>query len=123
MSVMLVTLALALLAPAQPSYPAASTPEAAIYRGSIVFQHYCVLCHGAKADGKGRAAKLYQPKPADLVHTDKNVQYIELIVRKGGAAVGRSQFMPPWGEELTEEQIGDVVAYIDSLRAPQARPR
>lgn len=123
MSVMLVTLALALLAPAQPSYPAASTPEAAIYRGSIVFQHYCVLCHGAKADGKGRAAKLYQPKPADLVHTDKNVQYIELIVRKGGSAVGRSQFMPPWGEELTEEQIGDVVAYIESLRTGQARPR
>jgi len=37
--------------------------------------------------------------------------------------LGRSRFMPPWGEELTGEQIGDVVACIASLRTAQARPR
>jgi mono/diheme cytochrome c family protein len=38
-----------------------------------------------------------------------------MIVRNGGKAMGRSEFMPPWGEELTDEQINDVVHYIDTL--------
>lgn len=98
-------------------YPHKNTPEAAIYRGSIVFNNYCILCHGVKADGKGRAAKLYDPKPANLVMSDKNDDYKELIIRRGGAALARSQFMPPWGEELTDEQISDLVAYLRSIQA------
>lgn len=98
-------------------YPHKDTPEAAIYRGSIVFNNYCILCHGVKADGKGRAAKLYDPKPANLVMSDKNDDYKELIIRRGGAALARSQFMPPWGEELTDEQISDLVAYLRSIQA------
>lgn len=96
-------------------YPHSNTPEARIYRGDIVFRNYCVLCHGAKADGAGRAAKLYNPKPANLVMSDKNDQYKELIIRQGGAALGRSEFMPPWGNELTDEQVTDVVAYLRSI--------
>ena len=30
---------------------------------------------------------------------------MRLIVQKGGKALARSEFMPPWGEELTDEQI------------------
>ena len=108
---------------AVPVYPRAESPEAAVYRGNLVFQHYCILCHGANADGKGRAAKLYQPRPADLVHTDKNAAYIELIIRQGGAALGRSQFMPPWGGELTDEQVSDVVSFIGALRAAASTDR
>ena len=91
-------------------------PDAAIFRGSLVFFNYCVTCHGPNADGKGRAAKLYDPKPANLRESDKNAEYMKLMVRQGGKAMARSEFMPPWGEELTEEQIGDVVAYLLSIR-------
>ncbi|HEY5798939.1 MAG TPA: cytochrome c [Burkholderiaceae bacterium] len=97
-------------------YPHSNTPEAQVYRGDIVFKNYCVLCHGVKADGAGRAAKLYNPKPANLILSDKNDQYKELIIRQGGAALGRSEFMPPWGNELTDEQVSDVVAYLRSIK-------
>jgi mono/diheme cytochrome c family protein len=97
-------------------FPNKNTPEAAIYRGGIVFQNYCILCHGVKADGNGRAARLYNPRPANLVMSDKNDQYKELIIRRGGAMLGRSQFMPPWGEELTDEQISDVIAFLRSIK-------
>jgi mono/diheme cytochrome c family protein len=100
-------------------FPAKDTPAAAIYRGAIVFNHYCALCHGIKADGTGRAAKLYNPKPANLVLSDKNDQYKELIIRQGGKALGRSEFMPPWGKELTDEQISDAVAFLRSIRSPK----
>lgn len=94
------------------NYPDHNSPEAAVYRGEIVFKHYCVLCHGVNADGNGRAAKLYNPRPANLVLSDKNPQYKEAIVRLGGTAMGRSEFMPPWNNELTNEQITDVVAFL-----------
>jgi mono/diheme cytochrome c family protein len=92
-------------------------PDAAHFRGSLVFVNYCVTCHGPNADGKGRAAKLYDPKPANLRESDKNTAYMKLIVSRGGKAVARSEYMPPWGEELTEEQISDVVAYLQSINS------
>lgn len=90
-------------------------PEAATFRGSLVFFNYCVTCHGPNADGKGRAARLYNPRPANLRASDKNAAYMKLIVRNGGKALARSEFMPPWGEELTDEQISDVVSYVQSI--------
>jgi mono/diheme cytochrome c family protein len=89
--------------------------DAAHFRGSLVFFNYCVTCHGPNADGNGRAAKLYDPRPANLRESDKNDAYMRLIVQRGGRALSRSEFMPPWGEELTEEQIADVVSYLQAI--------
>jgi mono/diheme cytochrome c family protein len=91
--------------------------DAATFRGGLVFANYCVTCHGINADGNGRAARLYNPKPANLRMSDKNDAYFGLIVRKGGAALGRSEFMPSWEAELTNEQISDLVAYLRSINA------
>lgn len=89
--------------------------DAAVFRGGLVYANYCVTCHGINADGNGRAARLHTPRPANLRASDKNDEYIRLIVAKGGEAIGRSPKMPPWGEELTDEQIGDVVAFVRSV--------
>ena len=89
--------------------------DAAVFRGGLVFANYCVTCHGINADGNGRAARLYNPKPANLRASDKNDAYYGLIIRKGGAALGRSEFMPTWESELTNEQIGDLVSYLRSI--------
>lgn len=91
--------------------------DAAVFRGGLVYANYCVTCHGINADGNGRAARLYNPKPANLRGSDKNDAYFALIVRKGGAAIGRSEFMPAWESELTHEQTGDLVAYLRSINA------
>lgn len=88
--------------------------DAAAFRGGLVYANYCVTCHGMNADGNGRAARLYDPRPANLRATDKNDAYLALIVRVGGEKLGRSPKMPPWGEELTDEQINDVVAFVRS---------
>ena len=89
--------------------------EAATFRGGLVFANYCVTCHGMNADGNGRAARLYNPRPANLRASDKNNAYFGLIIRKGGAALGRSEFMPAWEAELTNEQIGDLASYLRSI--------
>jgi mono/diheme cytochrome c family protein len=100
--------------------PASSLPrdsgDAAVVRGGIVYRTYCVLCHGATGKGDGRAAKMYTPKPANLTVSPFNDAYKEMIVRGGGASVGRSSYMPPWGDELTDEQIQDLIAFLRELR-------
>jgi mono/diheme cytochrome c family protein len=90
--------------------------DAAVIRGGIVFRTYCVLCHGADGRGDGRAARLYTPRPANLTVSPFGDAYKEMIIRGGGASVGRSSFMPPWGGELSEEQIHDLVSFLRELR-------
>jgi len=84
-------------------------------RGEVVFKTNCILCHGIKANGKGRAAKLYNPPPADLTHSNKNDDYKESIIRYGGKAMGRSEVMPSWGSQLSDQEISDVVAYLRTV--------
>ena len=90
-----------------------------IVRGGIVFKTYCKLCHGEVGDGVARAAKLYGN--ADLEIGQKSSGYFDKIIRQGGAAVGRSEFMPPWQDELSDEQVKDVVAYLTVITVPEKR--
>jgi len=92
------------------------TLEASVLRGRLVFQNYCVLCHGAEGKGDGRAAKLHTPKPFNLTTSAAPREYIAQILRKGGEAMNRGKGMPPWGEQLTDEQINDTLNYLYSIR-------
>ena len=86
-------------------------------RGEAVFKANCLLCHGVKGDGKGRASVLFNPPPANLTLSDKNDDYKKMIITYGGAAMGRSEVMPIWGEQLSSQEIEDVVKYLRTLLA------
>ena len=105
----------ALTGPATAADLTGTEPSDATGRGSDVFQHYCAICHGTSADGNGRAAKLYDPRPANLKASRATDAYKELIIRRGGLHVGRSGFMPAWEQELTGMETRDVVAYLRTL--------
>lgn len=89
--------------------------QASVIRGSIVFKTYCVLCHGSAAQGDGRLAVGKMPLPANLTKSRLSDAQKEEIIRAGGESVGRSPFMPPWGEELSDEQIRDLVRFLRTL--------
>ena len=36
-------------------------------------------------------------------------------IKNGGASVGKSPLMPPWGASLNDDQIKDVIAYVRTL--------
>lgn len=44
------------------------------------------------------------------------------VIKEGGVAVGKSQLMPPWGGQLKDPEIWDVVAYIRTLAVPPYKP-
>lgn len=92
------------------------TLEASVIRGHVAFQNYCVLCHGAEGKGDGRAARLHTPRPFNLTMSMAPRDYIAQMIRKGGEAMGRGKGMPPWGDQLTDEQINDTLNYLHSIR-------
>ena len=88
--------------------------------GKEVFQRYCVSCHGDTGAGDGFNSFNLDPHPRDLADTafQKSKSNADLAdaIRRGGAGVGLTSLMPPWGHTIDERHIGAVVLYIRSLR-------
>ena len=90
--------------------------------GQKLYMTYCSSCHGDKGRGDGAAGKALPVKPAD--HTDGNLmnsftdEFLVTIISKGGAAVGKSSFMPAWGGVLIDNQLQDLLAYLRSIAYP-----
>lgn len=87
------------------------------FAGRDIYETRCVLCHGPTGEGNGRMSKIIKsPPPYNLTLSRLPKEYIVSIVTKGGEAMQRSGQMPPWGDQLNEEEIEHVVNYVMSLR-------
>jgi mono/diheme cytochrome c family protein len=111
-------------APSPPPQPVAeSGPDPA--EGEVLYQTYCASCHGARGAGDGPAAAALDPKPAR--HDDGAYMnalgndYLFKVIDAGGAAVGKSPLMAPWGGSLDERQIWHVIAFLRTLADPPYR--
>lgn len=98
----------------------AAAPSYELRLGRQVFQHYCQTCHGETGAGDGFNAFNLDPRPRDLSDPafQKKKTDAELMdaVRRGGAGVGLSSMMPPWGKTLSQAEVDEVVRYVRSLR-------
>ncbi len=80
------------------------------------YQTLCVGCHGAKGQGDGPAGAAMNPKPRNL--TDKAWQgsvddaRIAKVIAEGGASVGLSPMMAPWGAVLSGPEITAMVKHV-----------
>ncbi len=88
-------------------------------KGKAIFAQNCASCHGPTGKGDAPAAAALNPKPKDLTGkaymAGLKDQYLFDLVKKGGAAVGKSPLIPPFGSKLKDEDIRDVIAFIRSL--------
>lgn len=69
----------------------------------------CVQCHGAGGKGDGPLASSYNPAPSDLTVTPLSDADLASVIRDG---VGN---MPAYGK-LSDQQVADLVAHINTLR-------
>lgn len=88
--------------------------------GKEVYTRYCAGCHGDTGAGDGFNSFNLDPHPRDLSDpafqkTKSNAELADAI-RRGGAGVGLTALMPPWGHTLDARQIDAVVVYVRSLR-------
>ncbi len=91
--------------------PIKSNPTS-IQRGSKSYDQLCASCHGTKALGDGIVAATLEPKPTNLKamsgrHSDGDFAW--KIANGRGA-------MPAWNTALDENQIWDLVNFIQNLK-------
>ncbi len=97
-------LILPLRAPAQPAANGAADPPPSaeqVQRGKQSFALHCSHCHGINMVSAGNVT-------FDLrqFRHDQKERFFESVTN------GRNNRMPPWGDVLTQEEIGDIWAYV-----------
>jgi len=89
----------------------------AVSLGRALFQGRCALCHGTEGRGDGRMAGFIKdPPPFNLTQSRAPDVYLRQIISKGGAAMGRSPRMPPWGGDLNTQELESIILFVKTLR-------
>jgi mono/diheme cytochrome c family protein len=93
-----------------------SADEKVLATGKTVFKDKCAKCHGSAGLGDGPDADPDHREHQDLTNpkwADRNPDGVVFYKVSNGR---RRPKMPAFKEELTEQQIWSVVAYVQTLR-------
>ena len=92
-----------------------------VQAGHDIYIQNCMFCHGDALDGNGMFADGLNPRPANFTDPGTIVQlsesYVFWRVAKGGPGLppeGKpwNSAMPAWEDELTIEEMWQVIAYL-----------
>jgi mono/diheme cytochrome c family protein len=88
-------------------------------QGKHLFDQYCATCHGDEGKGDGQNASNLNPPVPDLTVSKgaADPAYLRRVIAEGSAAVGRSSLSPPWGRNLSPQEIEYLTLYCQSLSA------
>lgn len=108
-------------APARAAAPVPPVPPSYELRlGKQAFQYYCQSCHGETGAGDGFNAFNLDPRPRDIsdpaFQKKKTDAELADAIQRGGAGVGLSALMPPWGRTLSRSEIDRLVLYLRTLK-------
>ena len=96
--------------------PIAGPAQGDTAHGESLFTQFCSGCHGK--DGRG-GAHTFMPHVDTLTKKGYIEQmpdeYLAFIIGEGGAAAGKSSYMPAWKSKLSEKDVQDLIAHIRSL--------
>jgi mono/diheme cytochrome c family protein len=116
-------LLLALVTVVVPYPVTATTGNAAA--GKAIYERLCMGCHGQDGQG-GRMGRMLPVPPRNLADQTymeaRSDQQLFDVVKHGGAAVGLSSAMGAFGNQLTDQEIWDTVAYVRTLAAQPPAP-
>ncbi|MCA9892380.1 MAG: c-type cytochrome [Anaerolineae bacterium] len=103
-----------------PSFTEEDAPEQLpdLHNGAVIFQRNCTECHGAAGDSQGVLVQdgsvpaMPSFLDAEHIRTQKPADYYTIITYGNIDAL-----MPPWLNNLTQQERWDVAMYVHSLRS------
>jgi len=91
-------------------------------QGKRIFYQQCVWCHAdATPAGPSNRSNLTPVPPLlndGAVLNAESEENMRNIVTLGGAAMGKSAMMPPYGRMLSAEEIRSVIAFTRAIAQP-----
>ena len=91
-------------------------PEFRISKGEILYSRYCMFCHGESGKGDGLNAFSIPVKPFNLSNRElmdrKSDDELEKAITLGGVPQGLSNYMPSFGNTLSDLQVKHLVDFI-----------
>jgi len=110
---------------AEPAKAEPAAAEGPADEAKKAFETVCAACHGTSGKGDGPAAAQLNPKPRDYTDAEwqKSIkdEDIAKVIVEGGAAVGKSEAMPPnpqWKDK--PEVVAELVKIIRGFGGEQA---
>jgi len=95
-------------------------------QGKRLFYQQCVWCHAdATPAGPSNRSNLTPVPPLMNDGATLNAEsddYMQNIVTLGGAALGKSAMMPPYGRVLSTDEIRSVIAFTRAIAQPPYQP-
>ena len=82
--------------------------------GAVTFKSTCASCHGEEGRGDGVASASLNPPPKNLAELQTQVGDDYLFWKISDGSIGTA--MVPWRGILTEEQIWELVAFVQTLK-------
>lgn len=96
--------------------PVSSGAETSPAKAREIFDQMCAGCHGYKGDGGEGHRGGFSPHIGTLADKDYMAQvpdeYLFLVIKKGGAFMGKMATMPAWEKKLNDEEIRSLVDHI-----------
>jgi mono/diheme cytochrome c family protein len=96
--------------------PMAATAQTDAPNAKQIFDQMCAGCHGYRGDGGEGHRGGFSPHVGTLANKAYMEQvpddYLFLIIKKGGAYMGKIATMPAWEKRLSDEEIRSIVAHI-----------
>jgi len=94
---------------------AAGTAQAA--DDKQLYEFYCAQCHGLSGKGDGpNVTQDFKTDPRNFTSVADMEKLsdadIKNVITDGGAAVSKSELMPPWGKTISAADIDKLVAYV-----------
>ena len=99
-------------------------PVVAAFNAETAYTQVCATCHGATGQGDGPGSAILDPKPATFADpafwAERDDALMVQVIREGGASIGKSIQMAPWGALYDEEQAQLIVDYMRDAFGPGA---
>ena len=101
-----------LLAVAPVTVLAQTAPET----GKEIYEQMCAGCHGTYGNGQEGTKSGFVPRIGTLANKEYMASvpddYLVLIIKKGGAYMGKIAAMPAWEKRLNDDEIRSIIAHI-----------
>jgi len=96
--------------------PVSAMAQTAPHGGKEIFEQMCAGCHGTQGNGQEGTKSGFVPRIGTLANKEYMNSlpddYLKMIIKKGGAYMGKIAAMPAWEHKFDDEQVADLVAHI-----------